>query len=98
MIRKQTKLWKTKSGERIRICDMKDLHLLNTIKYLHRVFDTWQDQSLLDVASAYGVCGGDMALYSVECAEQDIINADIYDEIPILYNLEQEAERRGLTA
>lgn len=35
-MRKQTKLWTTATGERIRICDMADEHLLNTINFLRR--------------------------------------------------------------
>lgn len=35
-MRKQTKLWTTKSGDRIRICDMSDSHVMNTIRLLQR--------------------------------------------------------------
>lgn len=33
---KQTKIWTTRDGERIRICDMTDTHLVNTINMLVR--------------------------------------------------------------
>ena len=36
MERKQTKIWTTKYGRKIRICDMTDLHLLNTIRSVVR--------------------------------------------------------------
>ena len=36
MIRKQTKKWKMLSGQKIRICDMDNAHLENTINLLQR--------------------------------------------------------------
>ncbi|MCK5612576.1 hypothetical protein KAR91_62470 [Candidatus Pacearchaeota archaeon] len=36
---KQTKLWKTRAGTKIRICDMTDKHLNNTIKMMFRSYE-----------------------------------------------------------
>ena len=38
-IRKQTKLWKTRAGTKIRVCDMTDKHLNNTIKMMFRSYE-----------------------------------------------------------
>lgn len=35
-IRKQTKKWRTKDGRLIRICDMSDSHLVNTIQLIRK--------------------------------------------------------------
>ena len=37
-IRKQTKIWVTRDGRKIRICDMTDGHLQNTINMLYRAY------------------------------------------------------------
>lgn len=42
-MRKITKKWTTKYGQRVRICDMTDSHLLNAMRLLHRV--AWQSYS-----------------------------------------------------
>lgn len=79
-IRKQTALWVTKSGERIRICDMSDEHLQNTMKMLERV--------------AKGRCasyqlmpcpftGGTVAEDDFECSQ---LTATIEDFLPEIYD------------
>lgn len=59
-IRKQTRRWETKDGRKIRICDMNDGHLVNTINLVRR----WAAQECARVSFFY-VMGpqphGDMA-------------------------------------
>ncbi len=35
-IKKQTRIWTTRAGQRIRICDMEDSHLHNVAKFIHK--------------------------------------------------------------
>ena len=46
-IRKQTKLWTDKNGRRVRICDLHDNHLVNTINMLRRAAAAKQVQTSL---------------------------------------------------
>lgn len=88
------RLWKQKDGTKIRIKDMSDQHLLNTIKYLERKAD--------EVARMvpYPQFNGEMAQF---CAEQawnslqdnptdNVLAGTIYDDLC------EEYIRRGMTA
>jgi hypothetical protein len=51
-MRKQTAVWTTKSGERLRICDMTDQHLNNAIALLKRSFEKLL---ALNISAAYSI-------------------------------------------
>ncbi len=95
-----TRLWTCKDGRKIRIKDMTNSHLLNTIKMLERV---GAKQLSLSISSAYSFAAdlqGEMASYF---AEQDIdrmeatsIEKFVNDEYPIYEHLVLEAQKRGI--
>lgn len=65
-MRKQTKLWTTQDGTKIRICDMDDCHLGYTIKLLQRMA---KQQEMNAISVGYDVLSmlqGEMAIDSVE--------------------------------
>lgn len=84
------KLWKTKDGKKIRIKDMSDSHLLNTIKYLDKAYLNYLWNTMPDLQ-------GDMAQF---CAEQDfnheLENGDPSLVWPIYADLVVEAIKRGI--
>ena len=97
-MRKQTKLWKTKDGRKIRICDMSDSHLINTIKFLNRAAENVRNEEINAAESMSFSLQGEMAL--------DAIDAEIrwlYDSRPdaanywrIYKNLMDDVYRRNL--
>lgn len=99
-MRRQTAKWVTKAGVHIRLCDMTDMHLINTIKMLRRVGDA---VLLANVLSAYQCASslqGEMASYF---AEQDIDRLEsmtteefLEKEYPIYEKMLIEASRRKL--
>ncbi|MFA5385345.1 MAG: hypothetical protein WC364_11925 [Eubacteriales bacterium] len=93
-MRKQTALWKQKDGTTIRICDMTDSHLLNTIAFLER------SAQRLDhaFAMAPNPFHGDIAFDMMESAQDAILAGDEETDPAALYpvydKLCAERERR----
>jgi len=99
-MRKQTALWTCKDGTRLRICDMEDSHLLNTIRLCMRVA---RHRLSLEINAGYSVLStlqGEMA--TLFC-EQDLdrledMTPDEYlcQTFPLYEKLLAELERRKL--
>jgi len=87
-MRKVTKLWKTKDGKRIRICDMEDSHLLNAIKCLERMV------VIEKLETPFPSFNGEMAQYYSEQAYDQILNSPPEYFFPIYEDLLNERERR----
>lgn len=96
MIKRQTKLWKMKNGRKIRICDMTDNHLANTIDMLYRYVKHKELYYLTTGYHALDSLHGEMALMQMEGNVQSLEEngLDPYEEVPILENLELEQQRR----
>lgn len=98
MIRKVTKVWRTSRGEKIRICDMTNVHLQNAICSLKRGAQISCDKAIREVDDVY--CSsfypqGEMAQL---CLEQDIdaVMSSTWEDYvaPAYYDLLVEQERR----
>lgn len=96
MTRKQTKLWTTKDGRRIRICDMNDNHLSNTIAMLEHLRPALECEFINEAESMLCCLQGEMAIYSVEREVDRVISHGLFPrEIHPLYpNLLLDQERR----
>lgn len=95
-MRKQTKLWTTRDGRRIRICDMDDSHLKNTIAMLERGSKvSWEDQ-LYEAACMMSWFSGDsMASYYADQGFDNASQQSPDDFLPdIYYNLCDDRQRR----
>lgn len=97
-MRKQTKKWTCKDGTKIRICDMKDSHLINAIKCLDRVSKNTTDALICDGYVGLSCLQGEMAIESLEdeifgLEEQGLDPTEIN---PLYDNLCQECVRRRL--
>jgi hypothetical protein len=95
-MRKITKNWKQKDGTKIRICDMTDSHLNNTIALLERLAKATRDKSLPLAYQFSCMIQGEMASM---CIEQEIDSMEEDEEgerflLPIYWDLVKEQERR----
>lgn len=75
-MRKVTKRWTCKDGRKIRICDMTDAHLQNTIAMLERNAPRIRESTIAAAYSLASMLQGEMASYY---ADQDI---DRLEETP----------------
>lgn len=88
MIGKVTKLWKMENGRKIRICNMNNLHLTNTIKFLKRK----SEMIMLEIP--YPNFRGEMAQYYAEQEWDRTVTATPDHFFPIYNDLLREQERR----
>jgi hypothetical protein len=90
-------LWKTKEGQRLRICDMKDSHLLNSIILLYR----FTLAKMYETKKFYmGTPGptADMAMMAFEQEFDHVMESTWEDYVPDKFNnLIKEAHRRGMS-
>ncbi len=94
-MRKQTARWKQKDGTFIRICDMTDTHLRNTIAMLERATERYD----IAFAIAPNPFRGDLAFDRMESAQDAILEGeaktDPSDLYPIYAKLCAERNRRA---
>lgn len=85
VIRKQTKIWKTSAGEKIRVCDMDDLHLENSIKLLQKIAMQKRESALLSAYMVESILQGEMALASIEVEIRRLEESVPEDFLPDIY-------------
>ncbi len=97
-MRKQTKVWTTKDKRKIRICDMADQYLTNTIKMLERNAKVLTQLILKQFYNAENFLYREMALLSIENEILFIEENGIGPErlTPLYKNLCNDAIRRNL--
>lgn len=96
MIREQTEIWTTRKGEKIRICNMTDKHLDNTIKMLRRNCTECERHAIMLGYEALSSLQGEMAEMAIESGLMQLKEdgLDPYEIVPILENLELEQKHR----
>lgn len=85
------KMWKTKSGRKIKISDMDDNHLKNTIAMLHR-----QENVVLSNVVGIPMPSGEAAFDAVSEGLCDLAYAPYGMANPSYADLVNEATKRGL--
>lgn len=97
-MRKITTIWKCKNGTKVRICDMTDSHLVNTINMLERFAKNKVSQELSCAFSVEPFLTGDIAIFTIENNIDNLMEDDSYERfLPPIYNkLLEEQTRRTL--
>ncbi len=93
--------WMTAEGEVVRIVDMSDFHLRNTIKLLTTWSEIWLREELNGAFECSIMFDGDMAMDHIDQAIENLIEAqpeDIaYDTFKAYPKMIDEAAKRELT-
>lgn len=87
-----TKKWTTKSGEKIRVKDMTDSHLVNTIHFIER-YKGKVEMSMMRFADSMVA---DMASFISEQNYEAFAEQDTGEAFPIYQDMIEEAYKRGL--
>jgi len=96
MSRKRTKIWTTRDGQKIRVCDMDDGHLQNTINFLERWTENRRKAALADAMTVANCVTADIASDCAEDALDDAIHATREDYVPdIYYDMANELRDRN---
>jgi hypothetical protein len=97
-IPKVTKVWTQRNGEKIRICDMGDQHLINTIRMLERVAEKRKEAELCLACVVASLVQGEQASMDIDSAVDALLEDDNVDDWlhPLYDDLRLDAERRGL--
>lgn len=96
--------WTTREGVSLKIVDMEDGHLVNTVRYLRRrYFDQvfFEALSLSAKAESYAATAPEGASYAAEGYAKSIMETEGLDiilgeEMPVYLDLLQEVKRRKL--
>jgi len=90
-------VWTMRDGTRIRVRDMADSHLLNTIRFVERAADRKRAELVADGYAAMASLNGEMAQYICE-GEIHAVEASAPGEFfPIYDDMVDEAVSRGLS-
>jgi hypothetical protein len=87
-----------KDGTKIRICDMSDRHLLNTIKMLERNHERHVQEHIREGYNCLAGMSGEIAVQSIE-DDLDLLERGEVEPgefVPIYDDMVGEAARRGL--
>ena len=93
-MRKQTKLWKTKDGQKIRICDMDDKHLRNTTKMLVRFAEDARWKMIRTLSGLELIVSGEHAQDMLDDDLREAEEATVLDWCPFLEYFRAECQRR----
>lgn len=95
-----TRIWKCKDGRKVRVCDMTDSHLLNTIAMLERNASALLAQEISAAYSCLSMLQGEMATYycerDIDRLEETSPGEFLEATQPIYTHLCNEADRRKL--
>lgn len=88
--RKVEPVWMTKEGKRVRVKDMTNDHLNNTIRFLD---NKWERNKFIDIP--YPDFNGEMAQYAAEGEWERMMDHGTPDLVyPVYKDLQKEKERR----
>jgi len=96
-VRKCTKLWTQKDGSRLRICDMDDSQVVNSLRLLRRMAETARETAIQLAAIMEARLTAEIATDLAEAAFNEACETSVEEHLASIYfDLETDAERRGL--